>query len=186
MLILYVREIAIKIRILMFISNILRALCTFCPLNVSYYQKCSQTMAKWNGNERQISFGPKYLLKLIRYTVKNVIKNLDILFKSSFKMQEMPFKRLELQIFSKEACPLTPLEMCRQFSEYLLPPPPPQNVATGTAPVSLCDFPAGSFSIINLTDEIGLNLTMKTWIKAKYIVFIINIYVVKYILKYIN
>ena len=118
MLILYVREIAIKIRILMFISNILRALCTFCPLNVSYYQKCSQTMAKWNGNERQISFGPKYLLKLIRYTVKNVIKNLDILFKSSFKMQEMPFKRLELQIFSKEACPLNPLEMCRQFIEF--------------------------------------------------------------------
>ena len=51
---------------------------------------------------------------MIRYTVKNVITDLDIL----FKIHEMPFKRLELQIFSKEACPLNPLEMCRQFIEF--------------------------------------------------------------------
>ena len=54
-----------------------------------YYQKCSQTMSKWNANENLISFGPKYLLKMVRY--KNVIKDLDILLKSSLKMQEMPF-----------------------------------------------------------------------------------------------
>ena len=39
----------------------------FCPIDVSYYQKCSQTMSKWNANESLISFGPKYLLKMLRY-----------------------------------------------------------------------------------------------------------------------
>ena len=48
-------------------------------------------MSKWNANESLISFGPKYLLKMLRYTVKNVIKDLDILLKISLKMQEMPF-----------------------------------------------------------------------------------------------
>ena len=71
----------------MSISDIWGAL----PINVSYYQKCSQTMSKWNVNGSLISFGPKYLLKMLRYTVKNVIKDLDILLKSSLKMQEIPF-----------------------------------------------------------------------------------------------
>ena len=48
-------------------------------------------MSKLYANENLISFGPKYLLKMVRYTVKNVIKDLDILLKSSLKMQEMPF-----------------------------------------------------------------------------------------------
>ena len=48
-------------------------------------------MSKWNANESLISFGLKYLLKMVRYNVKNVIKDLDILLKSSFQMQEIPF-----------------------------------------------------------------------------------------------
>ena len=68
----------------MFISDIRGSL--FVQINVSYYQKCSQIMSKWNANESLISFGPKYLLKmvLLKNTVKNVIKNVDILLKSSF------------------------------------------------------------------------------------------------------
>ena len=39
-----------------------------------------------------ISFGPKYLLKMARYTVKNVIKDLDIMLKSSSKYRKCPFR----------------------------------------------------------------------------------------------
>ena len=42
---------------------------------------------------------------MVRYTVKNVIKGLDIFLKSSLKIQEMPFKRLKIQRFSGEAGP---------------------------------------------------------------------------------
>ena len=58
------------------------------PINVSYYHKYLSNRVKMNANKSLISFGPKYLLKVPRYTVKNVIIDLDILLKSSFKMQE--------------------------------------------------------------------------------------------------
>ena len=38
-------------------------------------------------NESLVSFGPKCFLQIVRYTVKNVIKDL----KSALKMEEMPF-----------------------------------------------------------------------------------------------
>ena len=77
MLILYVREIEIKIHSFNCHVHLRHLRCPFCPIHVWYYQKCSQTMAKWNANESLISFRPKYLLKMMRYTVKNVIKDLD-------------------------------------------------------------------------------------------------------------
>ena len=52
---------------------------------------------------------------------KIVIKDLDILLKSSFKMHEIPFWRLEIQILSEDAWSQTLLVVCRQFRES--PPP---------------------------------------------------------------
>ena len=73
----------------MFISDIHGAL--FVQLMFHIIRSVLKTMSKLNANESPISFGPKYLLKMMRYTVKNVIKDLDILLKNSLKMQEMPF-----------------------------------------------------------------------------------------------
>lgn len=44
--------------------------------------------------ESLISFGPKYLIKMI-HCEKNVIQDRYILFKSALKMQEMAFQRLK-------------------------------------------------------------------------------------------
>ena len=85
MVILYVRKIEIKIRsFVMFISDIRGALFgqLMFRIIISNHVKMK---CKWK------SFGPKYLLKMVRYTVKNVIKDLNILLKSSLKMQEMLF-----------------------------------------------------------------------------------------------
>ena len=52
---------------------------------------------------------------LTRYTVKNWISNLYILLKSALKMQEMPFQRPKFQTISGEACPRTPIKLCRHY-----------------------------------------------------------------------
>ena len=58
MLILYVREIEIKICSFNCYVHLRHPWYPFCPINISYYQKCShqQTMLKWNANESLISF----------------------------------------------------------------------------------------------------------------------------------
>ena len=96
MLILYVREIEINIRSFNCLVHLRQLSRPFCAINVSYYQKCSQAMSKWNAKESLISFGPETYFK-------NVIKGVDIFLKSSLKIQEMPFKRLKIQRFSGEA-----------------------------------------------------------------------------------
>ena len=76
MLILYVIEIEIKIRsFVMFISDIRGALFVQLMFRIirSVLKPCQNEM------QMKVSFGPKYLLKMLRYTVKNVIKDLDIL-----------------------------------------------------------------------------------------------------------